>query len=65
MTSLLCRLRGRLGWSDSERRPQQGPALVVQHLTKRFGARVAYDDFCRRLVATTFDRERHITGNRS
>ena len=25
---------------------QLGPALVVQHLTKRFGARVAYDDVC-------------------
>jgi ABC-type glutathione transport system ATPase component len=25
---------------------QLGPALVVQHLTKRLGARVAYDDVC-------------------
>ena len=25
---------------------QLGPALVMQHLTKRFGARVAYDDVC-------------------
>ena len=25
---------------------QQAPALVVQHLTKRVGARVAYNDVC-------------------
>jgi ABC-type uncharacterized transport system ATPase subunit len=25
---------------------QRGPTLVVEHLTKRFGARVAYADVC-------------------